>query len=257
MIHERIVPFESLQNMRDLGGLSGEGGRRIRPGRIYRSGRPSDGSGNDIIKLSSLGITLVIDLRTEEEASKAPDPVMEGTVNMLITVSSDPVTGQSVMDRSSMRVSEKMKLMYRDMILGEASSSAIARVIRCVASEKMGASLLHCTAGKDRTGIICALICEMLGVKWDDIISDYMLTRECLRDFADMMFMRVSSRMEEEPSESFLEDFYDSMLVREEYIISMYDAISEKSGCTDAYIRDVLGFDELFINDFRKSFLEG
>lgn len=256
-MNSRIIPFENLQNMRDMGGIAAWDGRIVRSGMLFRSGRPADGTLSDLEKLSGMGIGRIIDLRTEQEASEKPDPPVPGAEMFLIQVSSDPVTGQAVGDRGGLRVRERMELMYRDIILGEASSRAMARVIRCMEENDTGACLFHCTAGKDRTGIIGALIYEMLGASREDIISDYMLTGECLSAFADRLYARIGARRPPDvPEDVYREDFYDSMLVREEYILAMYDAIGERYSSVADYLRYALGFDDGFVMRFRQKFLE-
>ena len=233
----KIIRLEKMQNLRDLGGEMGFSGRRLREGKIYRSGRPGDGTEGDLRVLESLGTNLIIDLRSAKESSSFPDPPVAGAEVKLITVSTDPVTGQAVHDREKASVRGRMCDMYRDIILGETSSVALGEVLRTILDNSDGVTLMHCTAGKDRTGIVSALVYELLGVSRERIIADYMLTNECLRDFADALYARMSSRMEPEKlTDEFRESFHDSMFVREEYILSMYDAIVEGFGGTEAYL---------------------
>ena len=254
----RIIPLETMQNLRDIGGEKGYSGKTVRTSKIFRSGRPSDGTEADLVTLEDLGTNLVIDLRSADESASAPDPPIGKASVLLIPVSADPVTGRAVHDVSELSVRERMKAMYREIILGKDSSKALGDVFSALLDNSGGVSLLHCTAGKDRTGIVTALIYELLGVGRERIILDYMLTNECLTAFADRLFLRISSRMDDEKrTPEFRQSFYDSMFVREEYILSMYDAIAQSCGTPEEYLREVLGLGESFIRDFRRAFLEG
>ena len=236
----KIIRLEKMQNLRDLGGERGYEGRRLREGKLFRAGRPGDGSEGDLKVLESLGTNLIIDLRSAEESTSKPDPPVPGATVKLITVSTDPVTGQAVHDRETVSVRERMSAMYRDIILGRASSEALGEVLRSILDNSEGVTLFHCTAGKDRTGIVSALVYELLGVPRERIIDDYMSTNECLRDFADALYARLISRMgREEITDEFTENFCDSMFVREEYILSMYDAIEEGFGGIEAYLESI------------------
>ena len=250
----RIISLEKMQNLRDLGGETGHGGRKVISSKLYRAGRPADASERDLFALGALGIDLLIDLRTPDETVSAPDPAIDGVRNILLPVSRNPVKGEDIYSSDSLPVREKMKLMYRDIILGDVSSKAIADVLEAVLGNASGITLFHCTAGKDRTGIVCALIYELLGVSREDIIKDYMLTNICLKDFADELYDRISEGMSVSVRPyDYRENFYDSMLVRKEYIMAMYDAIEEVYGTPERYLESI---GPGLRPEFRKAFLD-
>ena len=163
----------SIENMRDIGGYKNRLGNKVRLGRLIRSNLPRNLSSDDISILNKMGMNTIIDLRTEEEI-KSRKSIFEDDKNFKvyhieIDVGKDiPKTGgmvpKSYMDMLTLQ--EKMKTIFE--ILGN--------------NEKV---LYFCNAGKDRTGVVTALILKLLDVSEDDIIEDYVATKEFMKSALD------------------------------------------------------------------------
>ncbi|MCR4562771.1 MAG: tyrosine-protein phosphatase [Bacilli bacterium] len=177
----RRIPMESIYNFRDLGGYACRYGH-THSKVIYRSGGLDRASENDINRIRDLGIKSVIDLRNEKSRSAEPNPFakMEGIDYYPLNVNGD---GRVPINRWDMINS------YIEMLEEPNSAAAIFRTIaQC---EKP--CVIHCQAGKDRTGSICMLLLWANGVDFEDINADYMLsfpylvglTKETLKNYPD------------------------------------------------------------------------
>jgi protein-tyrosine phosphatase len=183
----RHLPLDGASNFRDFGGYSTRSGGRVKWRRLFRSDRLSELSQNDHARLAPLGIKLVFDLRRDSEAeaepprwpgSDAPEfvraPLLSdnGLPGMLMRVMSDAEV------RNDPRATRGlMAHLYEHLVTDGAACSMLGAVIARMASPGGAPALVHCAAGKDRTGVACALVQEALGVSREDVMADFLLTR--------------------------------------------------------------------------------
>lgn len=189
VIHRNGLPLSSVKNARYLGGYLGDRGRKVCKGRVIRSDALSNLTKQDADYLKNVaGLTLVIDLRTAEEVEKSPDVRIPGVRYENIPLSEEFQTDR--MDflkglyKNSVTENERawylseyarideVRQMYYNISVDQNSRNAIRRIFRLILEEE-GTVLFHCTSGKDRTGIIAALILYALGCDRTDIIRDY------------------------------------------------------------------------------------
>lgn len=174
---ERRLPMDGPVNFRDLGGYSGLDGRQVRWGRVFRSDRLDSTSSVDRQRISDMGITTVFDLRAAAEVAEAADHLPDGVTHVHLAMSSDGVRARTMMERIAAGdlvsfTSEQMVDGY--LLMLEVFPGHIARVIESVAAGET--SVVHCTAGKDRTGITAMILLLICGVSDADILDDYELT---------------------------------------------------------------------------------
>jgi protein-tyrosine phosphatase len=181
----KLIPLEGCLNFRDLGGYAGEGGT-IRCGQIYRADDLSKLSAADIARIEELGISIVIDLRSAEELDRAPNPTRGRPgfayhhIPLLDGLNSAPGRPPEI---------QSLPEMYKSLLPN--APAQIGRVFQVLGGREGRALVFHCTAGKDRTGVIAALILNLCGVADEDIIADYALTYERMRPFFDVMTRRA------------------------------------------------------------------
>ena len=179
-----------VKNLRDLGGIPAAGGKKVRYGKLYRSGHLGKINEESAEKLrDETNLATVIDLRAPAELSHRQDVIPEGVDYLHIpplTDEQNPAvtreTGPSIL-KKIMQVDGGARTYlsdtYRTMISSEPSLRAL-REFFDVLLEDDGAVLWHCTQGKDRTGVVAAAILLALGVDRDEIMRDYMRTnRTC------------------------------------------------------------------------------
>jgi protein-tyrosine phosphatase len=166
----RALSWDACLNVRDLGGLATIDGRRVRRGALVRSDqlcRLSDGGRTALV---AHGVRTVIDLRNPAEAEKDPDPIWHehGVDYLLIPQQSEQLWRE--MDPVARTRTE------RDSLVIDRRAEQIAAMARAVANAVPGGVLIHCLAGKDRTGIAVAMLLSLVGVSEADIAEDYSLT---------------------------------------------------------------------------------
>jgi protein-tyrosine phosphatase len=177
----RHVNFEACFNFRDLGGYETTDGARLRWNTLYRSDTLHRFTASDAGTFRALGVRTVVDLRSQREIDDYGQiqiadgdfawhnlPMLDN-VKLAPAPRSDPMTDQTPPDL----LPPPGERYY--MILKQFSES-IARVFSILAAQDALPAVYHCTAGKDRTGIVSALILDSLGVPDETIAEDYLLT---------------------------------------------------------------------------------
>lgn len=171
------LPVTGTSNLRDLGGYRADGGT-IRPGVIFRSDTLAglDRDGRD--QLADLGVERVIDLRDDSERANAPDALDERM--SLIPNPIFPSAGAHVARQLDViSLTEIIYFEHADTLV-----SALRLLLPAPGEGRetpAGATLFHCTAGKDRTGAVAALALLVAGVDRDDVIDDYVASEANLR----------------------------------------------------------------------------
>ncbi len=170
--------LEGVPNARDLGGYQTADGRRVRRGMIYRSGDLRHATDRDLERLQALDVRLVLDLRHDQEAGEAPDRLPAGAAYARLPLASLPHPLRQVHALVvNLRHLEDLKLqMYFDLVL-QTGAPRLGLLLRQLAEDDRALPvLIHCTAGKDRTGVACALILAVLGVPDEAVFADYSLS---------------------------------------------------------------------------------
>ena len=174
----RPLPLDGAWNVRELGGYRTADGRITRSGVFFRADGTSELSPQDVKTLRSLGVTLTADLRSPEEVTQRPSRLAdcEG-MRYEHVVMFDGM--QSAMFQGTLP--ETMGELYTALLDG--AKPQFARLFRLFL-ENSGASLFHCTAGKDRTGVTAMLLLSLAGVPEETIVADYAASEENLREQA-------------------------------------------------------------------------
>ncbi|WP_209121621.1 tyrosine-protein phosphatase [Alkalihalobacillus sp. BA299] len=253
----RVIPLEGTFNFRDLGGYPAADGRRVKWGKLFRAGNLSGMTEADLLLFKQLGIKRICDLRSEDEIKKHPDPVCEDTVWLHSPVIPDEVgTVRQVGDLAEARQlfskshpGEVLMAMNRQMA---SYVQSYRRVFAFLLEEPDAPFLFHCMAGKDRTGVVAALIFSILGVSRDVIIEDYLYTNCFVEEIkANLLNDELMSHLpvDEEVIEALLE-------ARLEYITAFFDEIETCHDSVEKYLQEKIGLAEEEIEKLRESLLE-
>ncbi len=190
LVRDRLVPFEGAHNFRDLGGYPSAFGGTTRWGVLYRAAGLSEMTADDLGQLEALGIRTVYDLRRDEEREVAPDPVP--TVHVCLM--SHVLANVPMPDRSALVDHDDGTQFMRQLYSGLLAHAGveIGRLLRDLAGGESLPAVFHCTAGKDRTGIVAALILLALGVDRETVLDDFELTnRYVTRETHAAMYQRM------------------------------------------------------------------
>jgi protein-tyrosine phosphatase len=186
---ERRIPFEAVTNFRDLGGYRTRSGRRIRWGRVFRSDALHGMTEGDVAMYDDLGLTAVFDLRGDVEVAEQPDPMPSRHLPMI----SRPA-GDNIASAFNGSTGEDGERLLAGLYIGQIDNSAttIGELFSALAEPGGLPAVFHCHAGKDRTGLVAAVLLEALGVEREAILDDYELTaRYRLRAQQDQTFERM------------------------------------------------------------------
>jgi len=235
--------LSTLYNARDLGGLRTAFGKRTAFRRFVRSDEPSLLSEEDLEALLLYPIRTVIDLRSQEEINRRGTPFMNHPDILFRNISlfeSDP-EGE---DDPTVQVALRHTLGELYIFLLETRKIQLSEVFRQILDAPEGAILFHCTHGKDRTGIIAALLLSLVQVSREDIVNNYSVTYDYIRALVDpkLALMPIQThhifKSDAENMEIFL-DFLDK----------------KYQGQAAVYLRSI-GFSELEISKLRSRLLE-
>jgi protein-tyrosine phosphatase len=196
---KRVTRLEGVHNFRHWHGYTGHDGAVIRDG-LYRSGHFSRSSPADQTFFDDLGIQVVADLRRPGERRREPSPWTDSASLRVIQSDQDDhavpphVQFLREADISAETVRTYMLSAYRRMPMEAGNQAVFREGFKALASgEADSGFLVHCAAGKDRTGIFCALVLRELGVPEDVILDDYLLTNRAV-DF-DVLVPKVQGWM--------------------------------------------------------------
>ncbi|MDE1995716.1 MAG: tyrosine-protein phosphatase [Rhizobiaceae bacterium] len=171
---ERLVALDEAHNVRDLGGYATAAQGMTRWRSLLRGDALHRLTEADIERLLAIGVSTVIDLRNAQETAAEENPFRTHASVRFHNVSLFEALAPAAMALSANGHSFDMAARYRDAL--DNCQPAIAAVLRAIADAPDGIVLFHCTAGKDRTGIIAALLLSLAGVAEEIIADDYALT---------------------------------------------------------------------------------
>ena len=244
---DRKLPLTGIDNFRDYGGYATASGRTIRRGLLYRSANWREPTAEDFAAIASLGLSHVVDLRrkSEREGNPARRPDRFGAEiidnDLLEEVEDAYMHVLKTGDLSPASMQAHLIEFNRRAPFEPRHIDLFARYFRAL-GDGNGAILIHCAAGKDRTGLLAALTHHLAGVAEAEIVADYMLTNDEARFavrtpiYADWIEQATGRR----PSTEFVRA---CMGVEAENIEAAFDAIKARYGSIDAYIEQALGVD--------------
>jgi protein-tyrosine phosphatase len=258
---ERVLPLEGGCNFRDCGGYETRDGARVRWGRLYRSGRMARLSPAAAAQVQALGVRAVCDLRRTAERALDPNPSFGAGVRRFEWDSeqdSSPIRDRAfALSHDIAGVHAAMLAMYERLPFG--LQPRLAGVFSALDHAEQGAAIVHCTAGKDRTGVAVALVLESLGVRREAIVEDYTLTNAAVDLRAQLVGGNGTGAGLAATAESFLAlsaIAQDAMLAaRPEYILASLGAIEARYGSVRRYLLDELALEPALLKRLHERLL--
>ncbi|WP_227980563.1 tyrosine-protein phosphatase [Nocardia spumae] len=175
----RWVDFAEIDNMRDLGGLPVTGGGATRFGVALRSSTLQQATEADLaLLLGTLGLRTLIDLRLPDEVEREGYGLLADTTidKVNLPVRKSPQSSLAARDLVPDKSRVDLAALYGALLAG--SPAEIVAAVRLVADPDRQAVVFHCAAGKDRTGVLAAVLLDAVGVAPEVIAADYVLTNE-------------------------------------------------------------------------------
>jgi len=240
----RVWPLEGVHNFRDFGGYDAAGGGRVRTGLLFRSAHFAEATDADLERLQGLNARAVVDLRRPEERERDPnrwpgdaaetiandDGQMELPPHVAVMMQTD-LTPESVAHFMHTSYGHyPYEPRYRDLY---------RRFLHTLV-ETDRPVVIHCAAGKDRTGVGCALVLSALGVPRDVIFADYELTNVVV-DLEARLPVVQATMAERLGRTVSLEALRPMIGVRADYLAAAFASIEATSGSVDDYLTSELG----------------
>ena len=246
MSENRFVPTQGIHNLRDYGGWSTRDGGTVRTGLLYRSGQHVAASDADLAALDALDIRTVIDLRGTSERERNVCRRSDRFSALVIAydgeTSSSPPHMDVAPDTTTAEFARaRMMAVYSRMPVNPAMTEMFGRYFRAL-DEREGGSLVHCFAGKDRTGIAATLLLHVLGVSEGDQREEFLLTNAAPTQHV----LREQSvpGIEAKLGRSLDDDAIDALLgVRGEYLDHWRSEVAAVHGSLDGYLQ-AIGVDD-------------
>lgn len=251
-ISARVIPLEGVLNARELGGLPLRNGRCVRKGCLIRAGRLSDLTARDRAVLSGTwGVRHIVDLRDRQEIREHPDQVLEGAALHHLSIfpeGKEGITredhGEELIDRAIRRAEgfrgggarRLLQEIYPDMVLNQFCVSKLREFFQLLRRQD-GTLIWHCTSGKDRTGLTCALLLWVLGASWHTILEDYLLTNRQTEAYRENLCTRMRERGADPEA---VQEMRVLESVDPSYLTSCKSAIAKTYGSIDRFLEEYL-----------------
>lgn len=255
-VSERELPLERGSNFRDLGGYVTADGRRVRWGRIYRSGAMPLLSERDYKQLGTLRISGIVDLRSTDERQIAPDELDDRTGALFL---SNDYSLRKMMAGMSSGNGE-----YAYRAIGKTLAPQYRAIFRRLLAND-GATLYHCSAGQDRTGVATALVLSALGVPRETILADYHLSTKLRRPQNEMPPLNPADwpgnpivpyyvAGQAKPGGPKAEPLFTPKGVS--HLAQFFEVIDQEYGSVEGYLQKELGITSLDIRQLKKAYLD-
>lgn len=241
-IREVVHPFRRLSNFRDVGGLKTADGRTFRAGVLFRSDELSRLNTRDLLKLEGLGIQLICDLRSPSESQKRRPRLRDESMRVVNV----PIHEQGPQGGSRRKLlgfllgrtgGDRFRGFSRDYYhhIAFEQTDRICQVITLLSKEQNLPALIHCTAGKDRTGFLAALIQLLVGVPYEVVMEDYLRTNDYLgprlEKFIRVMRIVTLSQVSQERMRLIL-------MAHPEFLNEVHETIVKRYGGVETYLRE-------------------
>lgn len=246
MTFPRVLPLSGVHNFRDYGGYAVSGGGQVKRGLLWRSAHHEAASDEDLEQIDALGLETVVDLRGDEERAAHPcrrSSAFRAAVLFAggTTAGLAPHLAAASGGIDAATAYARLTDTYRAMPWRPALVGTMKLYFNALAQAEKP-SLIHCVAGKDRTGLSVAVLHELLGVHADDIMQDYLLTNEAGNIEARIAQGGAHLRQRYEGTISD-EAIRTLMGVNADYLNTALAEIREKHGGIAAYAETVLDVD--------------
>lgn len=253
----KTLNVKKVINFRTTGNIKNTDGRTLKPGILYRSGHLHQLKKSSFDQIESLGIKEVIDLRNSKEITQKPDNLPREIV----------YKNYSAFEDKGDQLDQAKKLVLKGKVKGSDADKRMVdfyreyvtenpETIKKIITEIMESGqpvLYHCTAGKDRTGIVTALILTILKFDRQTIYNEYLLSNNYRQDLVKKR-LRLANTLHFLYPKMDIQVLEKLSWVEKRYLDAAFDEINKKYGSTEVYIKEVLGISEAKRNEYIQKF---
>ncbi len=243
------IPLDGALNFRDFGGYKNQHGGYIRPGYFFRSDKLNTLSDDDHGKIDKLAIDAIFDLRRPDEREFAPTRWMTDSATTIHACSLIPPesSAKAMMQEAAQYIEHPdpaktmMQQLYAKIVTASHSRQYLNQIFTHLLEQPGKPILVHCSGGKDRTGVTCALIQWALGCDQQTIYDDYMLSKSlyCDRVDSNAKFQQMAKGNNDDTLKP--EWIQAIMSVFPDYLDAMFEAILDEYEGIEDYLVKGLG----------------
>lgn len=252
---EKDIRIKKVHNFRTVGNIKNIEGKTLKEGKFYRSGNLYKLKKKSFYEIKELGIKEIIDLRNSKEIAQKPDNLPNGTV----------YKNYSAFEDEGDQLDQAKKLVLKGKVNGSDADKRMlgfykdyvtenTEIIRKIVTEILDSDqpiLYHCTAGKDRTGVITALILTILKFDKTTIYNDYLLSNNYRKKLVDKR-LNLANNLHFLYPKMDIKVLEKLSWVETDYLDAAFNEINKEFGSTDNYIQQVLGISD----DKRKEYIQ-
>jgi len=263
---KRHVSLEGQSNFRDVGGYQASDGRRVKWGEVYRSGELHKLSDADVEKLDALGIKAVANFLTEREIkSRGQDRLPEGVREVSLPMEAGNLGDLAAVVNEARGTGDFSRVPVElnpeiHRILIDQGREYYAKLLREIADPSNRPMIYHCSHGVHRTGTATAILLSALGVPWETVREDYLLSNTYRKKEVDRRVGELRERASEtllvEPEEVDMTNIKAFYILQAEYIDASLDEAVKRYGSMDQYIRKGLGITNKELAKLREQLLD-
>ncbi|MFK7828194.1 MAG: tyrosine-protein phosphatase [Congregibacter sp.] len=250
---ERLVGLEGSPNFRDAGGYASSDGEILSRGNIFRSGHLAQLTDADTQRLAALRLELICDLRREDEQRHEPSIIPAGAELMSAPITPGSQSSAIYADATQLggvqSMFDFMCDINREFVESQSDNyrAVFGRLLESCATRV----LFHCSAGKDRTGFVVAMLQLALGVSQADIEADYLLSRLYYLPEEQIARVRIKYPVDHLSDEALL----PMMSADIRYLHSALDAVDRHYPSRDAFLQMALGLGVSERRELRRRFV--
>ncbi|XID92405.1 tyrosine-protein phosphatase [Paenibacillaceae bacterium WGS1546] len=239
-----LLPLQGAVNFRDMGGLRTNDGRTVKRGLLFRAAELTGLTPEDHRLLQPIGLKLVFDYRNRGEAALRPDPAVGNAALVRVPANLEAedkphVTMEQLFAGGMHKAfSDDMLLsMYAELPIGNASYKRLMELLK--EPENNLPLVQHCAGGRDRTGVGSFLILTTLGVPYETIMEDYLLSNVTLADYHREMYDMAANYL----SQDELQTFRQAMALQPRYLDASLNSILRAYETFERYLEAEFGID--------------
>jgi protein-tyrosine phosphatase len=260
---ERSVKLEGQSNFRDVGGYETVDGRTVKTGILYRSGELHSLTDADVVTLDDLGIETVVSfLIPKEIEARGGDRLPEETKQVLLPIEAG---GGLVVEVSKARntgdfskVPADLNPKFHELLADEAKKQYAALIREIIASDEKPLAY-HCSHGVHRTGTATAIILSAVGVPWETVQEDYLLSNETrassIAKRTEQLRHTAAKTFGIAPEEVDMTNINAFYILKADYIDGTLNRVNAEYGSFDGYLHQGLGLTGMEIEQLKQVLL--
>ena len=260
---ERHVPLEGQSNFRDVGGYKTVDGSMVKRGQVFRSGELSRLTDQDVARMEELGVQTVFNFLTEKEIEeRGPDRLPPGTRQVALPIDTDDglagVVSEARKTADFSKVPASLNPELHRLLIHDGRKQYAALLKEIANSD--GPLVYHCSHGVHRTGTATAVLLWTLGVPWETVREDYLLSNKYRRHEVEQRLAQLrelaAKNRNVAPDRVDMTDAKAFYVLQAHYIDAARDEILKEFGSIDRYLTDGLGISSEGIRKLRNRLLK-